>query len=52
MKKTIALLLAVMMAIAMAACGNRNGDNPANYSTIGEPKISAKLDGPRMVQVG
>lgn len=52
MKKTIVLLLAVMTALAMAACGNRNSDNPASHSTIGEPKISAKVDGPRMVQVG
>jgi len=52
MKKTIVLLLAVMTTLAMTACGNRNGDNPANYSTIGEPKISAKVDGSRMVQVG
>ena len=52
MKKTIALLFTVMMVIAMAACGNRNSGNPASHSTIGEPKISAKVDGPRMVQVG
>ena len=47
MKKRIALLLAVMMAIAMAACGS-----PANHSTTDEPKPPAKVDGPRMVQVG
>ena len=47
MKKTIVLLLAVMMAVAMAACGS-----PANHGTAGEPKSPAKVDGPRMVQVG
>lgn len=47
MKKTIALLLAVMMALAMAACGS-----PANHGTADEPKSPAKVDGPRMVQVG
>lgn len=47
MRKTIALLLTVMMAIAMAACGS-----PANHGTAGEPKPPAKVDGPRMVQVG
>ena len=52
MKKAIALLFTVMMVIAMAACGNRNSGNPASHSTIGEPKISAKVDGSRMVQVG
>ena len=52
MRKTIALLLAVMMVIAMAACGNRNSGTPANDSTTGEPKISAKVDGSRLVQVG
>lgn len=33
MKKTIALLLTVMMTLAMAACGS-----PANHGTAGEPK--------------
>lgn len=47
MKKTIALLLTVMMALAMAACGG-----PANHGTVDEPKSPAKVDGPRMVQVG
>lgn len=47
MKKRIALLLTVMMALAMAACGS-----PANHGTAGEPKSPAKVDGPRMVQVG
>ena len=47
MKKTIALLLTVIMALAMAACGS-----PANHGTADEPKSPAKVDGPRMVQVG
>ena len=37
-KKLITLLLAVMMVIAMAACGNQNSGNPANNGTTGEPK--------------
>ena len=40
MKKTIALLLAVIMALAMAACAQKEQPPPA------------KVDGPRMVQVG
>lgn len=40
MKKTIVLLLAVMMAITMAACAQKEQPPPA------------KVDGPRMVQVG
>ena len=40
MKKTIVLLLAVMMAVAMAACAQKEQPPPA------------KVDGPRMVQVG
>lgn len=37
-KKLITLLLAVMMVIAMAACGNQNSGNPADNGTTGEPK--------------
>lgn len=37
-KKLITLLLAAMMVIAMAACGNQNSGNPANNGTTGEPK--------------
>ena len=37
-KKLITLLLAVMMVIAMAACGNQNSGNPAHNGTTGEPK--------------
>lgn len=40
MRKTIALLLAATMVIAMAACAQKEQPPPA------------KVDGPRMVQVG